>query len=330
MYKNLTIAAVVPCYNEQSQIESVIDSMPPVVDIILVVDDKSRDNTVDLVMNHSCYGSRLQLIRHVINQGVGGAIASGYKWCRDHEIGIAVVMAGDGQMNPDDLVSILDPVADSTADYTKGNRLVIGNSFRKIPKTRFIGNVILSFLTKIASGYWNLSDSQTGYTAINANALNLINWDRMYKRYGQPNDLLVKLNVADMVVVDVPMMPVYDVGEVSGIKLTQVIPRISLLLIRLFIWRVKEKYVIRGLHPLIFFYLMSLVSITLSCLFLIRLVFLYAYTSAFPEVSFLIVLFTLAVSINSALFAMWFDYQENIHLNPRTPYSTLRRYFKNQ
>ena len=196
------------------------------------------------------------LLEHKTNQGVGGAIATGYKWCRDHEMDVAVVMAGDAQMNPDDLSALLEPVVKDDVDYAKGNRLITGNAWKLIPKVRYLGNSAMSLLTKIASGYWHVADSQSGYTAINSRALETIDWGQMYKRYGQPNDLLVRLNVHNFRVCDVPVTPVYNIGEVSGFNPLWMIPKLSCLLCKLFFYRMWQKYVIRDFHPLGFIYLL--------------------------------------------------------------------------
>ncbi|NBX02491.1 MAG: glycosyltransferase family 2 protein [Alphaproteobacteria bacterium] len=317
MYNGHKISVVVPAHNEETQITKVIDTMPDFVDHIVIINDVSKDRTSEVIRNHPAFGTpKIILLEHEVNQGVGGAIATGYKWSRDNGIDIAVVMAGDAQMNPADLPAILDPVVSDIADYTKGNRLVTGNAFRKIPKIRFFGNSILSLLTKIASGYWRVADSQTGYTAINAKALWAIDWDKMYKRYGQPNDLLVKLNVENMRVIDVPVEPVYNVGEVSGIKIRVVMFTINYLLLRLFFWRLKEKYVIRNFHPLVFFYAFGFFTLTLSAIMFVRLIWLWTSIGHVPEITFLTWLFSFSISFNSFGFAMWFDYDENKHLNP--------------
>lgn len=326
MYRNRKVAVVVPAYNEETQITRVIDTMPDFVDCIVITDDCSKDQTSNVIHSHSQYGTpRIHLIEHSVNQGVGGAIASGYKWCRDNGIDIAVVMAGDGQMHPDDLPAILDPVVDDIADYAKGNRLVTGEAFKKIPKIRFFGNSALSLFTKIASGYWHVADSQTGYTAINAVALRAIDWDGMYKGYGQPNDVLVKLNVAGMRVIDVPIEPVYNVGEKSGIKVRKVLFTIGTLLLRLFFWRLKEKYIIRNFHPLVFFYAFGFFGLGLSVVMFVRLVFLWAQSGHIPEITFLIWLFSFSGGFNSLFFAMWFDYEENKELNPPMLHRDVRR-----
>ena len=326
MYKDRTISVVVPAFNEETQIADVIVTMPGFVDKIVIVNDRSRDRTSEVIREHELYKTgSIVLLEHEVNQGVGGAIATGYKWSRDAGFDIAVVMAGDGQMNPEDLPAILDPVVEGQADYTKGNRLVTGEAFKRIPKIRFFGNSALSLLTKIASGYWHVADSQTGYTAINQTALNLIEWDEMYKRYGQPNDLLVKLNVAGMRVVDVPIEPVYNIGEKSGIKIRKVIFTIGTMLIRLFFWRLKEKYIIRNFHPLVFFYAFGFLSTCLSMLLFARLILLWFVQGHVPEITFLSWLFSFSIGFNSIFFAMWFDYEENKHLNPPLRHRDIRR-----
>jgi len=302
--------------------------MPAIVDVIVIVNDCSGDRTSEVIRTHPNFGSRhIELVEHEINQGVGAAIATGYKWCRDNEIDIAVVMAGDAQMNPDDMPALLDPVASGFADYSKGNRLATNNSFQKIPTARFLGNAALSMLTKIASGYWRIADSQTGYTAINSTALHAVDWDRMYKRYGQPNDLLVKLNVASMRVVDVPVEPVYNVGERSGIKIRKAIFSIGSLLLRLFFWRLKEKYIYRNFHPLVFFYGFGIATSGLALLLAVRFLLVWAQQGHIPEVTFLGVLFSFSISFNSLGLAMWFDYEENKHLNPPMQRTDLPRPF---
>lgn len=326
MYRDKKVAVVVPAYNEETQISRVIVTMPAIVDRIVIVDDCSKDRTSDVVRAHETSpGGRVTLLVHEVNQGVGGAIATGYKWARDEGYDIAVVMAGDGQMNPDDLPAILDPVVDDEADYTKGNRLVTGDAFKKIPKIRFFGNAALSLFTKIASGYWHVADSQTGYTAINQAGLQEIDWDNMYKRYGQPNDLLVKLNVAGMRVIDVPIEPVYNIGEKSGIKVRKVVFTIGSLLVRLFFWRLKEKYIIRNFHPLVFFYAFGFFGLTLSALLFARLILLWIAQHQIPEITFLSWLFSFSLGFNSLFFAMWFDYEENKHLNPPLRHRNIRR-----
>lgn len=309
------IAIVVPAFNEENLIGRVIETIPSFVDKIVLIDDCSQDRTSEIVSKYSFRDpERLILLRHSQNQGVGGAIATGYKWCRDNGVDIAVVMAGDGQMDPEDLPALLEPVLKDEADYSKGNRLVSGESWIKMPKIRYIGNAALSMLTKIASGYWHVADSQSGYTATNRKILQTINWDKMHKKYGQPNDLLVRLNVFNFRVRDVEIRPVYGVGEKSGIKPLRVIPRFSLLLFKLFLWRMKEKYIIRDFHPLVLFYALAIFLFVFSIPLLVRMLWIWAIVGEIPSINALTLLFTWVLGMQFFLFAMWFDMEYNKHL----------------
>ena len=311
MLEQKTIAVVIPCYNEGTQIGKVIDTMPDIVDRLVIVDDNSDDNTVEFVEAYKQKLDKIVLIRHSTNQGCGGALASGYKWARDNGIDIAVRMDGDGQMSPDDLNAIVEPVASGAVDYSKGNRLFTGEADRTIPKIRYFGNSVLSMFTKIASGYWHVADSQTGYTAIGRKGLHMIDWDKMYKSYGQPNDLLVRLNIFDLKVRDVPVKPVYNVGEKSGINIGKVIFTIPLLLLRLFLWRMKEKYIIRNFHPLVFFYCLGFIFLLLTLFLAVRLVVVWIDFGYAPAMTSLALVFSFMSANLFTLFAMWFDMETN-------------------
>jgi hypothetical protein len=223
-------------------------------------------------------------------------------------------MAGDNQMAPEDLPALLEPVLDGRADYAKGNRLFTGDAWNQIPRVRYLGNSMLSFLTKIASGYWHIADSQAGYTAINHRALKAINWNQMYKRYGQPNDLLVRLNIFGFRVVDVPVQPVYNIGEKSGIKPFRMIPRLSWLLFKLFLWRMKEKYIIRDFHPLLFFYGLGLLLFPSGFLFGLYLILYRLIIGPVSATSALFATFLFVSGLQSLFFAMWFDMEQNRQL----------------
>jgi glycosyltransferase involved in cell wall biosynthesis len=317
MYKDKRIGVVVPAYNEQSQIRKVLETIPDFVDRILVVDDRSTDDTVravDEFRRESPKGDRVHLVVHDTNQGVGGAIVTGYKRAVEEHLDIAVVMAGDGQMNPGDLPAVLDPVAAGEADYAKGNRLVTGEAWHKIPHYRYLGNAVLSLFTKIASGYWHIADSQSGYTATSRSVLERIPLNKLYKRYGFPNHILVMLNVYNCRVRDVEIEPVYNVGERSGIRLHRVIPCISWLLFAQFIWRMKEKYIVRDFHPLVFFYGLAWVLAGGSVGFTVRLVYLWVQTGHAPPMTSLALVFCIVTALQSTFFAMWFDMECNRHL----------------
>ena len=258
--------------------------------------------------------SRVILIEHLENGGVGAAIATGYKYCRDHKIDCTAVMAGDGQMDPAELLSICGPVIEGGVDYVKGNRLLHIAAWLVIPKVRFFGNSILSILTKIASGYWHISDTQTGYTAINLKALEGIQLHKIYKTYGVPNDILVKLNIGFFKIKEVPIKPVYNVGEKSKMKIWKVVPKVSALLIRSFFKRLFIKYFFRSFHPLFICYMMFFLTAILDVILYSRL-FYDLYINHMVNDNYLIVsVFTSLSTIQFLLFGMWFDIQDNERL----------------
>jgi len=311
MYNNKTIGVVVPAKNEETQIEAVLKTMPAYVDTIIVVDDASTDRTVKIVKQLCAHDTRIALVEHQENQGVGGAISGGYKVALAKNCDVTAVMAGDGQMDPEDLESIILPIVKDEADYTKGNRLFYGDAWQMIPRHRYLGNSFLSLFTKAASGYWHIADSQSGYTAISAIALKRLDLDNIYKDYGMPNDMLIKLNMYDFRVRDIHIRPVYNVGEKSGIKIARVIPRISYLLFKGFCKRLVFKYVIKDFHPLVFFYMLSFLLLFTSIPLTIRLIYIWATSGDIPDMNALLLVFTLISGLQTLFFSMWFDMEKN-------------------
>jgi len=356
---------VVPAYNEEDQIGMVIETMPGYVDKIIIVNDKSTDDTAEVVkkymgshhnegilqlekptpkqrtgiydaaeevlrqknneeikyfapatiVNSNPDNDRIVLINLTNNSGVGAAIARGYKWCKDNGIDCTAVMAGDGQMDPDELESICKPVVEDGIDYVKGNRLKHASAFQVIPKTRFFGNSILSILTKIASGYWHVSDTQTGFTAISKNALNSISLYKIYPSYGMPNDMLVRLNIAFCTIKEVKIKPVYNVGEKSKMKVFKIILPISFLLLKSFFKRLWVKYLIKDFHPLFLLYHLGFILLLASIPFLINLLinlFRVGTISTYQIVIFYV--FLTITGLQSLFFAMWMDIQDNERL----------------
>lgn len=317
MYEGRRVAVVVPAYNEEKLIDRVLDSMPAAVDRIIVVDDCSRDGTAQkLAEAQPRFGERLRVIRHETNGGVGAAIVTGYKAALEEldDRALVAVMAGDAQMDPDDLPRLLAPLAREQADYAKGNRLFTGEAWKVIPRHRYLGNAVLSLLTKMASGYWHVADSQSGYTAITVQALRLLQLDRLYKRYGFPNHLLVELNNYDLRVRDVPIRPVYGVGEVSGIKLGRVIPTLSWLLVRCYFWRIKEKYIIRDFHPLVFFLAFGSLLTVSGLLLGVYIVYLRLSAGALSPNAAIFDAFLIIMGVQMLFFAMWMDMERNKEL----------------
>ncbi len=317
MYKDHRVCVVIPAYNEQKLIAHTVNGIPDFIDDIVVVDDLSKDNTVEIVKELCAKNPKVTLIAHEKNKGVGGAISSGYVWCRENDVDVAVVMAGDGQMNPDDLPALLDPVVEDKADYSKGNRLVTGEAWQKIPRKRYLGNAALTFLTKIASGYWHVTDSQTGYTALNKKALKLLPIEDIFPRYGMPNDFLVTLNIYSMRVVDVPVTPIYGIGEQSGIKVRKVIFTIGALLVRLFFKRMVQKYIIRDFHPLVLFYVFGGFLLLIDIPLIFRMFAVWADIGKIPSINALTVVFVTLLAFQMLLFAMLFDMEANRDLKGR-------------
>ncbi|TML83484.1 MAG: glycosyltransferase family 2 protein [Actinobacteria bacterium] len=309
MLEGKRVAVVVPAHDEEELIGTTIAGVPEFVDRIYVVDDASGDATVERAQ--SVADPRVEVIRHARNEGVGAAIVTGYKRAIDEKMDVAAVMAGDNQMDPYDLENLVQPVARGEVDYAKANRLVTGEAWKLIPRTRYLGNAALSLLTKIASGYWHVADSQSGYTAIALRTLQALDLDRVYRRYGFPNDMLVHLNVVNARVRDVPSRPVYGVGERSGIRYRHVVPKISWLLVKGFFWRMREKYVIRDFHPLVFFYALGFFA-TLAGLVLGGIELGYRIAGYQVSVGTVVLVALLLISGSQfTLFAMWFDMESN-------------------
>jgi glycosyltransferase involved in cell wall biosynthesis len=309
MLEGKRVAVVVPAHDEEQLIVTTLEGIPPFVDRVIVVDDGSRDATAERV--RSLADPRVELVSHERRAGVGAAIVTGYKHALEEGLDVVCVMAGDNQMEAADLATLVGPVARGELDYAKANRLFTGQAWTLIPRSRYLGNAVLSMLTKIASGYWHVADSQSGYTAIGKDMLAQLDLDRVYTGYGFPNDLLVHLNVWNARVRDFPSRPVYGVGERSGIRYRHVVPRISWLLLKGFFWRLREKYVIRDFHPLIFFYGFGLLSTLLGgILGLVELGFRLAGNEVSVGTVVLVALLLLSGS-QFMLFAMWFDMESN-------------------
>jgi hypothetical protein len=205
-------------------------------------------------------------------------------------------------------------VVDEGIDYVKGNRLIHLSSWQAIPRARFLGNSMLSILTKIASGYWHVSDTQTGYTAISRKGLNAIPLFKIYKRYGMPNDMLVKLNIAFCTLKEVEIKPVYDVGEKSKLKISRVIVPIAWLLFKSFFKRLWQKYLFRDFHPLFLLYHIAILLGLVSIPFGIKILKLTVSGMDVNPVTLLVFIFLVISSLQSLLFAMWMDIQDNERL----------------
>jgi glycosyltransferase involved in cell wall biosynthesis len=311
LYRNWKIGVVIPAHNEEKLLGKVFESMPPYVDLILPVNDGSTDGTQGLIDRHAGEDPRIRPVVHANNHGVGASIGDGYRMAYEAGMDAAVVMAGDGQMDPAQLARLLDPVVDGKVDYAKGNRLPRRELRRKMPKARLFGNSILSLLTKISSGYWNILDPQNGYTAANREVLEKLDLEGIYPGYGCPNDMLIKLNVYNFRVGDVWMPAVYG-SERSGIRMWKYVPKVSWLLLKGFFWRLWEKYVIIDFHPLIFFYILGMVLLPVGLALGLIIVYNRLLFGAITLSTVVLAALLIISGMQSLFFAMLFDMQSSV------------------
>ncbi|RLG24788.1 glycosyltransferase family 2 protein [Methanosarcinales archaeon] len=304
MYREHTIGVVVPAYNESELIGETLASIPEYVDAVYAIDDASTDDTADIIENFD--DPRIVFIHHEKNSGVGAAIVSGYKRALEDGIDIAAVMAGDNQMDPEQLPHLLDPIIEDRADYTKGNRLLSSEYRTGMSNWRFFGNAILTFLTKIGSGYWQMMDPQNGYTAISKSVLGQISLDSVYPWYGYCNNLLTRLNVYGFRVVDV-VMPARYGREKSKIKYSKYIVKVSPMLLRDFLWRLKMKYVLLSFHPLVLFYALGVVLMPIGLLGGLYTLYYKFVMDGSLFVRGVLSLLLFIVGMQFLLFAMLFD-----------------------
>jgi glycosyltransferase involved in cell wall biosynthesis len=309
VFEGKRVGVVVPAYDEEALIGATLGGIPPVVDRIIVVNDGSSDGTVERAQ--ATDDPRVEVISHEQRGGVGAATVTGYRRALADGMDVVVVMNGDNQMDPEDLPKLVAPVARGELDYAKANRLATGQAWQLIPKTRFFGNAILSMLTKVASGYWHVADSQSGYTAVSREMLELLDLDHIYTNYGFPNDMLVHLNVWNARVRDFPSRPIYGVGERSNMRYRHVVPRIAWLLVRGFFWRLWEKYVKRDFHPLVFFYVMGFIATVAGMLLGLVVVGYRIAGYSIPIATVVLVALLVISGLQFTLFAMWFDMESN-------------------
>ena len=256
MYRSHRITIVVPAYNEAPHIAEVITTMPGFVDHIIVVDDCSADGTAETALASN--DSRLIVLHTPYNQGVGGAMILGYRRAIELDSALVVKMDGDGQMPPEHLPALLDPLIDQGYDYAKGNRFLASESLASMPRHRLLGNVALTFMTKLASGYWHVFDPQNGYTAIKADALRTINLGSIHKGFFFENDVLLHLNFFRKRVKDVAIPARYG-EERSSLNPLKVGMTFPFLLLMRFFYRVYQKYILRDFSPIALFLLSGMV-----------------------------------------------------------------------
>lgn len=313
MYQGARVAALVPAYNEARQIAGVVASMPDYVDDIVVIDDGSTDGTFAAV--EALEDPRVVAFRLPENRGVGAALAVGYEWARDEGVDVAVTVDGDGQMDPSDMWRLIDPVVDGRVDYAKGNRLTTRADLRSIPRLRLFGNVGLSLLTKIATGYWSLADSQSGYSAAGRYALEAIPWRRVYPRYGRPNDVIWHASMAGCRVADVPIRSVYGIGEQSTMKIARTSVAIAWLLFRRFWQRMFVKHVLIDFHPMVFLYGIAVLSSIAVAGLLPWVLYGFFTTGRFPQLASFALVFAVATAANGLFLGFFMDLMAHRHVS---------------
>ena len=239
------IAVVIPCYKVSEHILGVIQKIGIEVDFIFVVDDCCPEKSGALVEN-TCTDSRVRVIYHETNQGVGGAVLTGYRAAIEAGADIIVKVDGDGQMDPSLISNFIEPILAGEADYTKGNRFFDLEEIRAMPKIRLFGNAVLSFMTKLSSGYWDLFDPTNGYTAIHADVARHLPFAKISQRYFFETDMLFRLNTLRAVVVDVPMDAHYG-DEVSNLKISKILGEFLFKHARNFSKRIFYNYYLRDM-----------------------------------------------------------------------------------
>ena len=314
MLEEKTISVVIPTFNDGYLLGKTLDGIPNYVDKIIVVNDGSDSDTEELLNKHKLSDQRIIVIEHKINMGLGQSLIDGYQKSIDLKCDISAVMAGDNQMSPADLKNILQPIVAGKYDYVKGNRLLRHDVVERMPKYRYVGNSILTLLTKVATGYWKLIDPQCGYTAISLKALKSIPIQKMIKGYGYNAHILNMLNLNNMKVLDIEVEPVYA-DEKSKIKVFRYALSVSKLLMKLTLHRLTSKYLVRDFHPLVLFYGYGFFQLILIAIPLaIRFIYKFYSTGFLPQTTLLVLFISVSTGVLSLLIGMWLDMDDNKRL----------------
>ncbi|CAN2169701.1 WcaA Glycosyltransferases involved in cell wall biogenesis [Candidatus Nanopelagicaceae bacterium] len=266
MYEGKTVAVVIPCYNEELHVREVVETLPEWIDLVVAIDDASGDRTNEVLESLSISNPKLYVIRNSQNKGVGGSIKVGYRFALSKGIDIFCVMAGDGQMDPEFLEMLVSPISDGIVKITKGNRFYSTSSMKGMPVLRIFGNVVLTFLTKIASGYYELRDPQNGYVCTSRQALESIELESLEERYDFENDFLCKAGAVGLPLMDVNIPAKYE-NEKSTMVIHKTAPRISKTLLKGFFRRIFSRVALTQRPELaalvlwnIFFWIMFVIS----------------------------------------------------------------------
>lgn len=308
------IAVVIPCYRVTDHILNVIQGIGPEVERIYAVDDCCPDGSGDLI-EREAQDERVKVLRHDVNKGVGGAVATGYRAALADGLDIVVKVDGDGQMDPALLPLFVAPLLAGEADYAKGNRFFSATAVRSMPRLRLIGNAVLSFMTKLSSGYWSTFDPTNGYTAIHSRALAALDLRSLSQRYFFETDMLIRLGDLRAVVVDVPMHALYA-QEVSGLRIIRVLGEFL---------RNHMKAIIRRIFYLYFLRDFNIASINLfvgACLLFFGVIFgsiawIASIRSGLPATTGTVMLSVLPIITGVQMLLFFFSY--DIAAEPKRP-----------
>lgn len=258
MYRDLRVAAILPCYNEEKLIAKTVEGMPDFVDFILAVDDNSTDKTWEIIQDLAKDNKKVVPIHLDPNEGIGGAYIHGYEWVLDKKVDLTFTMAGDAQCNTDYMTNMIDTLLDNDLDYVKANRFVHLDALKQMPTFRRIGNTVITILTKFASGYYSIFDSQNGYGVFKLKTLQKLPFDHIGRRYDYENTLLIALSIMGARIKDEPVPAIYG-DEVSTIPVFKTTMR-ALRVVWVGFWqRVYYKYIVYNFHPIALFLLSGIV-----------------------------------------------------------------------
>lgn len=240
------ISVVIPCYKVKNHIIDVLSRIRSEIDTIYVVDDCCPENTGNFV-KENCQDTRVKVLFNSINLGVGGAVITGYKQAIDDGASIVIKLDGDGQMDPKDIPSLINPILKREADYCKGNRFFDIETLLIMPKIRLLGNSSLSFVNKMVNGYWNIVDPTNGFTAIHIETLKKLPLNKIDNRFFFESDMLFRLSTIRAVVKDIPMTAFYG-NEKSSLKIYKVLVEFPLKYLNRFFKRIFYNYFLRDFN----------------------------------------------------------------------------------
>lgn len=282
MYRNLKVAVVIPCYNEEKLIEKTVEKIPDFVDYIVTVNDASKDSTLKKLKSISKNNSKVSVVSLEVNQGVGGALISGYNFVLENTDAVAIgIVAGDDQFDTAYLQPMMDDFIDQKADYVKASRFFHREAFKKMPKYRQFGNVFISLLTKFSTGYYSITDITNGCGFLRRSIIEKVNFSIVERRYDYETSMLTALSIANAKVID-HAVPAHYGEETSTINLVPTALR-NLRAVWTGFWRrIYYKYVLFGFHPIALFLFSGVFIFSFGMIFGLYLLVDKIVTSATP------------------------------------------------